>query len=317
MRWLDCAAAAAACFAVAALAAAPARAQTRVFVAAQGSDANPCTFALPCRTFQHAHDTVAAGGEIDVLDPAGYGALTISKAISIQGHGFSGVTVPFVGTGITINAGATDAVSLNGLLVEGAGSGMNGILFNSGKSLVMTNCVVRNVANIGLFFGASATTAQTLSIVDSYFTDNSYGVTVNTFSSGPVRASIERTAFYGQKAGAALGVFGGGGTGPLDVTMTHGIVANNTGGSPATVGVAAQSGAGQSVTTATLIRVTLAGNDLGLQTTANATVRIAQSTVTGNTHGYEVNGGAIVSYGDNYIDGNGSNIGSLGSATKQ
>src|SRR5262245_45519587 len=83
--------------------AAPAQAQpTRVFVAAQGSDANPCTFALPCRTFQHAHDVVAANGEIDVLDPAGYGAVTISKSISIQGHGFSGISAPS-GNAVTIN----------------------------------------------------------------------------------------------------------------------------------------------------------------------------------------------------------------------
>src|SRR5262249_32923042 len=66
----------------------------RVFVAAQGSDANACTFAAPCRTFQHAHDVVAANGEIDVLEPAGYGAVIIIKAISIQGHGFSGITTP-------------------------------------------------------------------------------------------------------------------------------------------------------------------------------------------------------------------------------
>jgi hypothetical protein len=60
----------------------PAQAQpSRAFVAAQGSDSNPCSFTLPCRSFQQAHNTVAAGGEIDVLDPAGYGALTISKAI--------------------------------------------------------------------------------------------------------------------------------------------------------------------------------------------------------------------------------------------
>jgi hypothetical protein len=56
------------------LIASPAEAQpTRVFVPAQGLDSNPCTFAQPCRTFQHAHDVVAAYGEIDALDPAGYG----------------------------------------------------------------------------------------------------------------------------------------------------------------------------------------------------------------------------------------------------
>ena len=106
---------------------------SRVFVAAQGSDANPCTFAQPCRTFQHAHDTVAANGEIDVLDPAGYGALTITKSISIQGHGFAGLAAPS-GAGITINAGSTDSINLRGLLIDGVGTGASGIVFGTGAS---------------------------------------------------------------------------------------------------------------------------------------------------------------------------------------
>src|SRR6516225_10395667 len=103
----------------------PAQAQ-RVFVAATGSDGNPCTFASPCRSFQHAHDTAPANGEIDVLDPAGYGAVTITKAISIQGHGYSGISVASGATGITINAGSSDAITLNGLLIDGSGVGSNG-----------------------------------------------------------------------------------------------------------------------------------------------------------------------------------------------
>ena len=137
---------------VAAVRATPARAQARVFVAAQGSDANPCTFAAPCRTFQHAHDVVVAGGEIDVLDPAGYGAVNITKAISIQGHNFSGISTPSGGTAITINAGANDKINLSGLIIEGAGIGVNGILFQTGKSLVIENCRVRNLSNIGIQF---------------------------------------------------------------------------------------------------------------------------------------------------------------------
>jgi hypothetical protein len=118
----------------------PAQAQ-RVFVGATGTDANPCTFALPCRTFQHAHDVATANGEIDVLDPAGYGPLTITKAINIQGHGFSGISVASGGTGININAGATDKINLNGLLIDGAGVGALGISFNTGGSLSVNNCV--------------------------------------------------------------------------------------------------------------------------------------------------------------------------------
>src|SRR5262245_53329779 len=98
-----------------------AHAQNRVFVAAQGSDANPCSFALPCRTFQHAHDVVAAKGEIDVLDPAGYGSVIINRAISIQGHGFSGISTPSGGTAVTINASSGDELNLRALIIEGAG----------------------------------------------------------------------------------------------------------------------------------------------------------------------------------------------------
>jgi hypothetical protein len=85
--------AAVAFLAIAALQPSPGLAQTRVFVSGHGSDTDACTPAAPCRTFQHAHDVVAANGEIDVLDPAGYGAVNITKAISIQGHGFAGGAV--------------------------------------------------------------------------------------------------------------------------------------------------------------------------------------------------------------------------------
>src|SRR5690348_7701771 len=98
----------------------------RVFVAGEGSDSNACTFSAPCRTFQHAHDSVAPGGEIDVLDPAGYGPVTITKAISIQGHGFSGISAP-TGNAIAINAGASDRINLRGLLIDGVGTGNSGI----------------------------------------------------------------------------------------------------------------------------------------------------------------------------------------------
>ena len=52
------------------LATAPANARARVFVASYGSDSNPCTFGSPCKTFQHAHDVVDAGGEVTAIQPA-------------------------------------------------------------------------------------------------------------------------------------------------------------------------------------------------------------------------------------------------------
>ena len=155
----------------------PAVAQ-RVFVAAQGLDSNPCSFALPCRTFQHAHDIVAAGGEIDVLDPAGYGLLNITKAISIQGHGFSGISAPS-GDAITVNAGASDKVNLNGLLLDGVGTGGNGILVNTGPSVNVLNSLIRNFTSDGIRMNSSNSTVSLTVSSTSILDNGGSGITID------------------------------------------------------------------------------------------------------------------------------------------
>jgi hypothetical protein len=113
----------------------PAQAQpARVFVSGSGSDRSPCTLARPCLTFQHAHDVVTVGGVIDVLDTAEFGVVTITKSISIQGHGFAGIDVPVNATGISINA-SNATVSINGVLIEGAQHGGTGIALNGSANL--------------------------------------------------------------------------------------------------------------------------------------------------------------------------------------
>jgi hypothetical protein len=137
---------------------APAQAQlARTFVSSTGNDANDCQRLTPCRTFQGAHDKTLASGEITVLDPGGYGAVTITKAISIinDGVGEVGTLVSGGLAGITINTGLSDAVNLRGLTIKGLSSmfgGSLGIQFNSGKSLTIENCVVRNMTMQGIRF---------------------------------------------------------------------------------------------------------------------------------------------------------------------
>src|SRR5262252_898230 len=121
---------------------APAHAQqARSFVSGLGSDLNApnCTRTAPCRTFQVAHDNTIASGEITILDAGSYGAVTITKNISIinDGVGEAGALVSGGATGITINAGANDAVTLRGLTIKGlvGFGGSNGIVFNSGAFL--------------------------------------------------------------------------------------------------------------------------------------------------------------------------------------
>ena len=126
----------------------------RTFVSAAGSDSNPCSFAAPCRHFQAAVNATSAGGEVDALDPAGYGPIIISQAITIEGQGWSYIAPPPSGNGITINA-VSGNVSIHGVSLNGAGitGGTNGIVFNSGGSLTVTNCVVQNF----LYTGAETT----------------------------------------------------------------------------------------------------------------------------------------------------------------
>jgi hypothetical protein len=292
--------------------AAPAQAQ-RVFVSATGSDGNPCTFASPCRSFQHAHDTVAANGEIDVLDPAGYGAVTITKSISIQGHGFSGITVASGGNGITINASSTDAVHLSGLLIEGGHVGQNGIVFNGGQSLTVENCVVRNMFNDGLDFVSSATATQKLVVSNSYFNDNrGEGVFVLPLSSGGINAAIDRTGFHRNNNG--LHVDGTQGTGFLIVAVTDSVASNNS-----NIGVLVVSSSDKSPTNLSLTHSLVEGNPTGVCAQGNnATLWLAQSTVMGNNYSFNAaSGGIINSFLDNYIAANNFFLGSLTSAGKQ
>src|SRR4030088_1413695 len=102
---------------------------TRTWVSGVGDDANPCSRTAPCKTFAGAISKTAAGGEIDALDPAGYGALTITKAITIDGGGGQVGSVLVAGTnGIVVAAGANDVVTLRNLRINGiVGTGQGGL----------------------------------------------------------------------------------------------------------------------------------------------------------------------------------------------
>jgi hypothetical protein len=89
---------------------------SRTWVSGVGDDANPCSRTAPCKTFAGAISKTAAGGEIDALDPAGYGAVTITKAITIDGGGGQVASVLVSGTnGIVVQAGVSDTVILRNL----------------------------------------------------------------------------------------------------------------------------------------------------------------------------------------------------------
>jgi len=252
------------------LCALPAHAQ-RVFVSGSGSDANPCTFTQPCRSFQQAFDTAPDNGEIDVLDPAGYGPLTITHGISIQAHGFGGITqTSSSANAITITSTFTannGDISLNGLLMDGAGTGQYGILIEAGASIQILNCVVRHFAD-GIEYEPPNSSSNFL--------------VSNTIASDNTHAGI-----YIQAANSATGA-----------TLSE-IAANNNG-----LGVIVQNG---SVTVKDSVLSDNGG--FGLATLgSDATIWLANSVISGNGTGVALLTGTVNSYGDNDINSNGTDL---------
>jgi hypothetical protein len=169
--------------------AAPAQAgPNRTWVSGHGTDSGGCPVTAPCRTFAFALTQTAAGGEIDVLEPAGYGPVTITKSISIVNDGVGTAAIGVEsGNAITIKAGANDSVHLRGLTIDGLGRAANGIQFNSGARVDIENCVVRGffaVAGINI----SPSTSSNFSVSNTIAANNilAFGIDINPTGSAVV-----------------------------------------------------------------------------------------------------------------------------------
>ncbi len=157
---------------------APAQAQaTRTWVSGVGDDANPCSRTAPCKTFAGAISKTAAKGEINCLDPAGFGGLTITKSITVSCTGVEGGVLVSGTNGFIVNVAATDKVELQGLDFEGlSATSLDGIkVIGSGKTFI------RNV-RINGFNGNGVNVVGTANanvvIVDSFITNNGGGFNV-------------------------------------------------------------------------------------------------------------------------------------------
>src|SRR5258708_10820706 len=124
---------------------------SRTWVSGVGDDANPCSRTAPCKTFAGAISKTASGGESDRLDPGGFGAVTITKPITIDGGGGQVASVLVSGTnGIVVTSG-TGNVILRNLRINGLnGSGINGIHWISGASLHVEHCVIFGFSGNGI-----------------------------------------------------------------------------------------------------------------------------------------------------------------------
>ena len=260
-------------FAIAVAALAPlfcgstAQAQTRTWVSGTGDDAFPCSRTAPCKTFAGAISKTAAGGIINCLDPGGFGAVTITKSITIDCTAtFAGVLA--VGTnGIVINA-AGAVVNLRGLDIEGEGQGLIGInVFSAGVVHVEKSRIYGFQA--GGASGISFAGAGTLIVNDTHLHSNGTGIVLN------------------------------GASGVVNMTLRDVISDQNTGNGVTITSAGQHAGA-------TIDRTTLAFNGgTGLALNGAGTVAIiGNSTVVGNGTGVSAAGGILQSFKNNQIAGN-------------
>lgn len=161
---------------------------SNTYVSGKGTDTGICPVIEPCATFAYALSVVAAGGMISCLDPGDYGAVTITKAISIDcGRYIGSISSP--GTdGIVVNAGANDKISLRNLAINGGGSGGNGIRFLAGRELFLDHIVIQQVTATGIDIAQTQNTRVTFKHVT--ITQGTTGIKTNT-TTGGVNGTLE------------------------------------------------------------------------------------------------------------------------------
>lgn len=274
---------------------------TRTWVSGVGDDANPCSRTAPCKTFAGAISKTAPGGEIDALDPGGFGALTITKSITLDGGGGQVASVLVSGTnGIVVAAGSTDVVIIRNLRFDGllgnctsscTNAGINGIRFISGKTLILENDVIFGFNNNGVDIANNQT--STVVIKDTYVANClAVGVRAQT-SSGTVGVTIDNSSFEAN----GFGVWADNAS---KVTVTRSVAGGNS-----AIGFIAQATTAGQTGTLSLSEDVSANNGIGMQAGGGAGTSVLnynRMTVFNNSTGL-VNGGN----GTSHSFGNSSN----------
>jgi hypothetical protein len=293
----------------------------RTFVASYGNDANACSLPLPCRGFAAAVAQTISGGEVIVLDSAGYGPFIITQAVSIIAPPgvYAGVFVSS-GTGIVVNPGGGKVV-LSGLTINGTGGGACGIDFQSGTTLRVERTTVVGVGGCGIY-AVQTDKRATLTIHDSAFIGNSSGLYASfmgvaalltieidgsRFEESPlshgfvlmdnVAGVVSASSFSHNYFGYGVNLNPSGPSAAINVTFRNCVFSANN------IGITA----GGAVTTTTIAQVTdsdISENaELGINAGTGATLVLSNTTVTRNAGGIELSSD-VLSFQDNRLYGN-------------
>src|SRR5258708_21227038 len=242
---------------------------TRTWVSGVGDDVNPCSRTAPCKTFAGAISKTAAGGIINCLDPGGFGAVTITKSLTIDCTATLGSILSSGVQGIIINGLTTDKVVLRNIDINGAGTtlGTNGINIVQAGSVQLYHCRIANYSGRGV---------------------------ETTNSSNAITVFIDSCEILnvGQQGVIAISS----GTGSTNLTVSNSSVSNNSGDG---VDVACGN------STATVNNSIISKNGgVGFQVEISSSAgNLEGNTLAYNTTGVNVNAGGIIRMSRNNVSG--------------
>jgi hypothetical protein len=289
------------------LQAAPAQAQaSRTWVSGVGDDANPCSRTAPCKTFAGAISKTALNGEINCLDPGGFGAVTITKSITIDCHevfasilnsGTNGVNIPFD----SFNAAdVRKTVRLRNINFNGVDTGVNGIRITGGSiigagvvlvedclidgnfagnargisderigggELYVSNTTIRNTGSVGIFISPGNGTVAGQRIDATFDNIRIQNSSLGLAVGANGRAMVNRSVFSGN---TNAGIVANGALAPTEVQVTNSASSNN--------GIGVQNGGGA-------LTIRLSNNDISFNGTgiSGATQSFTNNRIVGNS----------------------------------
>lgn len=274
---------------------------SRTWVSGVGDDANPCSRTAPCKTWAGAISKTAACGEIDALDPGGFGAVTITKSITLDGTGTMASILASLVNGITINAAATDVVTIRGISINGFCNGLSGINILQARTVNVEDCVIFRMGGNGIT--STDNNGLKVNVRNTVIRDNGGdGINMVAAAAAPARLTLHNVRLSGNVNGmhARSGV---------TVTATESVFSGNT-----AAGVFADNTVAASFAVVRVQRSQISGNATGVQAgsaggVASSVVEISQNEINFNTgNGVLVSTGGIVeTFSNNDIQGNGTN----------
>jgi hypothetical protein len=282
---------------------------TRTWVSGVGDDLNPCSRTAPCKTYAGAISKTAKDGEISTLDPGGFGAVTITKSITINGGGggagYGSILSALAPAGVTVNitdpADVRKTVRLDWLNLNGASTGTHGVRILAASKVSIENTLIDGFTTNGVEINVAATTEVGMRY-DSV--RNSAGNGVSAFGTGTAVVSISDSSFFGNGTGVRANDFS-------RVSVVRSVAASNT-----TAGFVSNAQTAGRQAELNLVDSAAYDQNIGTGkgvvaggTTTGNIVRMGNTSVFTNITGVSINASNTVNtYGNNMINGNGTDL---------